>query len=485
MSDRAEYIELKGSRKEKGHVDDKKAEANVLVRDWSIEEENMIKRKVDLRMYPMLAIVFGLSFLDRTNISFAFTAGMGKDLKLVVGDRYNIALLVFFAPYFIFELPSNYIIRRIGARWWLSFLIVAWGASVLGMGFVQNWETLTGLRVLLGLFEAGLLPGAIFIIGCWYRPYEMAKRVVGFFMLAGLFMAFGPIMAYGFTQIKVGDGMYAHGWRWLFICEGLMTIVAGFIAPFFLIEFPERARFLNDRQRHIAVERIRIDQQGTKIVHPTWKETFIMLIDWKIMLYCVQYFICASSVYSLAFFGPIILREGMGFSVAKSQLLLAPPSIFTIFAGILAAWFSDKVKLRWPVMVFQAAVGIVGLVIMRYATPPGWRYFGLFIATYGTQSNIPFTLSYVQNQTGRYEKKGISAAAVVSAGAIGGICGSTIFRHEDAPNYTQGIWATIGMLFVYIFVTSFLSWFFTGQNWRADQGIVEKLEKVKGFRYAP
>lgn len=192
----------------------------------------------------------------------------------------------------------------------------------------------------------------------------------------------------------------------------------------------------------------------------------------------------------------------MGFSVAKSQLLLAPPSIFTIFAGILAAWFSDKVKLRWPVMVFQAAIGIVGLVIMRYATPPGWRYFGLFIATYGTQSNIPFTLSYVQNQTGRYEKKGVSAAAVVSAGAIGGICGksehlhqpltllilctgSTIFRHEDAPNYTQGIWATIGMLFVYIFVTSFLSWFFTGQNWRADQGIVEKLEKVKGFRYAP
>lgn len=76
-------------------------------------------------------------------------------------------------------------------------------------------------------------------------------------------------------------------------------------------------------------------------------------------------------------------------------------------------------------MIFHAVVGIVGLVVIRYATAPGWRYFGLFIATFGTQANIPATLSYVQNQTGRYEKKGISAAAVVSAGAIGGICGKS------------------------------------------------------------
>lgn len=98
----------------------------------------------------MLCLVFALSLLDRTNISAAYIAGLAKDLQLTIGDRYSVALLVFFIGYCLFELPSNYVIRRIGARWWLSFLIIAWGLCVLGMGFVHNWKILTVLRALLG-----------------------------------------------------------------------------------------------------------------------------------------------------------------------------------------------------------------------------------------------------------------------------------------------------------------------------------------------
>jgi MFS family permease len=105
----------------------------------------------------MLCIVFGLSLLDRTNISSAYIAGLAEDLELSVGSRYNIALLIFFIGYALFELPSNVVIRRIGARYWLGFLITAWGACVLGMGFVGDWRVLTVLRALLGVFEAGLV----------------------------------------------------------------------------------------------------------------------------------------------------------------------------------------------------------------------------------------------------------------------------------------------------------------------------------------
>lgn len=103
----------------------------------------------------MLCVVFGLSLLDRTNISAAYIAGMSADLELTVGARYSIALLVFFIGYALFEIPSNLVIRRLGAQWWLSFLIVSWGLCVLGMGFVHNWEALTVCRALLGVFEAG------------------------------------------------------------------------------------------------------------------------------------------------------------------------------------------------------------------------------------------------------------------------------------------------------------------------------------------
>lgn len=102
------------------------------------------------------SLVFGLSMLDRSNISAAYIAGLDEDVQLNVGARYSITLLVFFIGYALFEVPSNYAIRRIGARWWFSFLTISWGASVLSMGFIQTWEVLAVLRALLGVFEAGM-----------------------------------------------------------------------------------------------------------------------------------------------------------------------------------------------------------------------------------------------------------------------------------------------------------------------------------------
>lgn len=163
----------------------------------------------------MLCIVFGLSLLDRANISAAYIAGLGEDLRLDIGTRYSIALLVFFIPYALFELPSNMIIRRVGARFWMAFLITTWGACVLGMGFVHDWKVLTVLRTFLGMFEAGLFPGSIFLIGCWYRQFETAKRISIFYMAAMICSGFGSIFAYALSLIRVGDGMFAQGWRWI------------------------------------------------------------------------------------------------------------------------------------------------------------------------------------------------------------------------------------------------------------------------------
>lgn len=199
----------------------------------------------------------------------------------------------------------------------------------------------------------------------------------------------------------------------------------------------------------------------------------------------LQYFIAASSIYSLAYFAPIILREGLGFSYVRAQLLSTPPIVFSVICSVAAAWVSDKIKLRWPIMCFQAVLAIAGLLIILYAGPPAVRYFGLFVASYGIQSNVPSVLSYVPNQTGRLEKKGVASAAVISAGAIGGICGSTIFRSQDAPEYFPGMWSTIAMQFVFIAMTFSLSMYFQYRNRLADQGKVSVLEGVEGFRYAP
>lgn len=453
--------------------------------DWTPEEERAIRRKADWRVFPMLCFVFGLSLLDRTNISSAHIAGLAKDLRLDIGARYNIALLIFFVGYAIFELPSNAIIRRLGARYWLGFLITAWGACVLGMGFVNDWRMLTLCRALLGIFEAGLFPGAVYIIGSWYRQFETAKRVSIFYMASLLASGFGPIFAYALSLISVGDGMYARGWRWIFIIEGIVTVAAGLVAPFFLIEFPEKVKFLTERQKHIAINRVSLEKAGTQTESPNFKETLHMLMDWKVGVFCLQYFIAASSVYSLAFFAPIILREGMGFSYVKAQLLSSPPYVFAIFASLTMAWISDKIKMRWPILCAQALIALIGYFIILYCKPPGVRYFGLFLATFGSQANVPATLAYGNNQTARVAKRGVLAAAMISVGAAGGITGSTIFRNQDAPLYLPGMWTTIAMEFVYIGVTFTMSMYLRKQNKLADEGKRPALEGVEGFRYAP
>jgi hypothetical protein len=123
----------------------------------------------------------------------------------------------------------------------------------------------------------------------------------------------------------------------------------------------------------------------------------------------------------------------MGFSYAKAQLLSSPPYIFTVFASLFTSWLSDKIRLRWPVLVGQSVIAIIGLLLVLYPKSPAARYFGLFLATWGTQGNVPATLAYGNNQTARVQKRAVVAAVMISVGAAGGVTGSMIFQAKDAP----------------------------------------------------
>lgn len=146
-----------------------------------------------------------------------------------------------------------------------------------------------------------------------------------------------------------------------------------------------------------------------------------------------QYYTAAATVYALAYFQPIILRQGMGYSYAMAQLLSSPPYVFAVIMSLSSAWVSDRLRIRWPIICTQCGIAVVGLIIVMYGKLPGVRYFGLFLAVYGSQANGPQFLAYGQNQTATLNKKGIVAAVMISIGAAGGVTGSTIFRAQDAP----------------------------------------------------
>ncbi|RXW19666.1 hypothetical protein EST38_g6179 [Candolleomyces aberdarensis] len=182
-------------------------------------------RMVDWRMLPLLGLLYAVALVDRANLGIARTAGMGDDLELGAGERYSIASMIYFVPYIILQVPTNLFLRKLGAQLFLTICVVGWGAAQLGMGFVPNWGLLSLCRALLGVFEAGFFPALVFIITTWYKRHEVQKRLAVFYLSSIVIAGFSSILAYAITFLKGKGGL--GGWQWIFIIEGILTIVLG------------------------------------------------------------------------------------------------------------------------------------------------------------------------------------------------------------------------------------------------------------------
>lgn len=172
-------------------------------------------RKIDLRLIPILSLLYTWAFLDRGNLGNVNIAGAGKDLDLHVGNRYTIIVMIFFVGYIIIEIPSQVLMRYTSPALWLGSITVAWGAVSIGQGFVQSWVLLAVCRLLLGLFEGGLVPGCMYLLSVWYLRYEIHKRIAGFYSLGIAANGLSGLLAYGIEQMEGADGI--RGWRWIFI----------------------------------------------------------------------------------------------------------------------------------------------------------------------------------------------------------------------------------------------------------------------------
>ncbi|KAM0449160.1 hypothetical protein ACHAO4_007822 [Trichoderma viride] len=189
------------------------------------DQRKRIIRKVDLRLVPMLAILYLVSQLDRANIGNAKIEGLSEDLHLV-GNQYNVVLALFFIPYILLEVPSNVLLKKFKRpSYYLGSLVTIWGVIMTMHGVVRNFGGLLAVRLLLGVFEAGFYPGAIYLCTFWYMPKELATRIAYFYCTSALSGAFSGLLAAAIAQMD-GIGGY-EGWRWIFLLEGY-SVVMGF-----------------------------------------------------------------------------------------------------------------------------------------------------------------------------------------------------------------------------------------------------------------
>lgn len=455
---------------------------------FSEAEQKAIIRRVDIRLVLTIGAMYCVSLMDRTNLGAANIAGMAAELKLA-GNQYNIISLVFFVTYIIFQPPSTVVVRKIGPRIHLALITFLWGCCMIGMGFSNNWRVMAGLRVLLGVLEAGFFPSCVYLLSTWYPRYDIGVRNSIFYMVGCVAAAFAGILAYGIMQMKGIGGL--SGWRWIFVIEGLLTVVIGFAGYWLLVDFPDSKRqtwkFLGQRERDWICARVNADRGDVKAPPFSLKEYLKVGRDWKVWAYALIFFNTTTTTYALAYFLPIILNQNMGFDVGTAQCLVAPPYVLAGIVMYGTAKLGDKYRLRGPVVAFNMLLVIIGLPIMGFHSNPGVRYFGVFLVTAGANSNVPAAMSYQANNIRGQWKRAFCSATFVSFGGIGGIAGSLVFRTEDAPAYKNGLYACIITSIANLVIVALLSAAFYIENGKADRGEKEleadEDEFQPGFRY--
>ncbi|RYP92155.1 hypothetical protein DL770_001736 [Monosporascus sp. CRB-9-2] len=425
---------------------------------YSYRDQRRIIRRVDRRLVSVLACLYIISLVDRINISTAAIAGLNTDLELQVGTRYSVIILTFFVAYTVFQPLGTVLTREIGPRWFLSSITLAWGVVMIGNGFVNSWQSLAGLRVLIGVFEAGYFPGAVYLLSTWYTRFDMQKRYMVFYGVGCVASALGGILAYGLSQMDGLAGL--RGWRWIFIIEGIISCLVALISYIFLVGFPEEAdkswKFLSQQERDFILRRVNRDR-GDAITEPFSFGAFIKpAADFKIWVFAFIFFCVTTVGYSINYFLPIILL-GMGFSVAAAQCLIVPPWVFTAFVMYGQAWLGDRYRLRGPIIAFNAVLALIGLVLMGFHHDYPVRYFGVFLVVAGASGNTPPVLTYQANNIRGHWKRAFCSATLIAFGGIGGIAGALVFRSQDQPRYLPGIYASIACNICILFCTAAVS----------------------------
>lgn len=445
-------------------------------------------RKVDWRLIPILAAMYCVSLIDRTNLSTARQANevyMDKQLGTNKGSRYSIITLMFFVPYIILELPSQLGLKRFGAKYWLSTATLLWGVVTIGMGFVTTWYQLAALRAILGVFEAALFPGAAYLISCWYPRKQMATRNTIFYVTAAAVGSLFAPLAYAITLMHGMRGL--SGWQWLFIWNGIITVIVALIAYVGIVDFPHNATHLTEEEKSLIITRIQRDRADAKPDPMTMEKIRRYSCDLKVWLFGFFFMSATVAAYSLAYFLPMILRT-MGFNNFEQMTLGAPPSIWAILPSLGCAYFADRIKgVRALAVMFNAGCIIMGTAMYSQlpVSQKAARYVGVFFAVGGANANVPLVLSWAQTSIRAQSKRAFTAALIVAWGGLGGILASVVFiQKEYLKGYPTGIWFTIATSLTTIVLAFCLSMWMRWQNRRADRdGLV--LENDVNFRYQP
>ncbi|MBN3757765.1 MFS transporter [Paraburkholderia sp. Tr-20389] len=344
--------------------------------------EEATYRKVAWRLTPLLMLSYVVAYLDRVNVGFA-KLGMSTDLGL--SDAvYGFGAGIFFIGYFIFEVPSNIILHRVGARVWIARIMVTWGIVSMLTMFVTTPTMFYVMRFLLGLAEAGFFPGIILYLTYWY-PAQRRGRMTTWFMTAIAISGVvgGPISGYILKSFDGANGW--HGWQWLFLLEGVPSVIVGILVFIVLDDRISKAKWLTKEEREL-LERNIAAEDATKEDHAIGK----VMLSPRVLMMSLIYFSFVMGLYGVSFWLPTIIKSTGVTDAFMIGLLSAIPFAAAVIAMVLVARSADRTReRRWHVAV-PGFVGALGLVLsVIWAKDTTLAMAGLTLATMGILTTLP------------------------------------------------------------------------------------------------
>lgn len=382
----------------------------------SADVERTAIRKIYMRLLPLLFLAYFVCYLDRINVGFAALT-MNKDLGFTA-TVYALGATAFFWGYCLFEIPSNLVLEKIGARVWIARIMITWGLFSAATAFVTNATNFSIVRFLLGVCEAGFFPGMILYFTYWF-PARYRGRVVGWFMTAipiAIFLG-GPIS----TSLLVAlDGAFGlAGWRWLFLCEAVPAVVLGVIVLFYLTDRPTKAHWLTPQEREWLIGELAAERSAVEKVRVY--SLFQSLYNWRVLALAVIYLGIGTASLGLVLFLPLMIKQ-LGVSTLMTGFAAAVPYVVGTIGMIICGYITDHMHERRWNLFFTCLGAAAGLLIAALLSNSLWALAGLSLATvgfYGMKTSFwPLPSTFMS---------GTAAAAAIatinSLGNFGGLIG--------------------------------------------------------------
>ncbi|KAE9364998.1 allantoate permease [Stipitochalara longipes BDJ] len=417
-------------------------------RDLDPDEERRVRRKIDLHILPLLCVSYMLQYLDKTSTSFASVFGLQAETGLV-GQDYA------WLSYLIAQYPAGYLLQRLPTGKFIGSSAIVWGILMLVTPACRNFAGIAVVRFLLGMSEAVINPGFVLIMSMFYKKDEQPLRLLTYYSFNGWAGVFGGLLGYAMGHIASG----LPRWMYVFLIFGSISIVWGVVFIILMPDLPSSARFLTEREKVVAVERVAANRQGVKNHHFKSYQLWQTLRDpktWILFFMAISAQIPNSSQSSFL----SIVLQSFGFDPLQTQYWQIPGSAIQITSLYLSGYICS----RWPNMRFiTMTVGSLicivgaGLLVGISPGPTGkghkWSRLGALWLNNFISVGFSLSLTMVSSNVAGYTKKQLTGAFIFVGYCIGNIIGPQTFKAKEAPFYHS---AYVAMLVGFTLKTIFI-----------------------------